>query len=261
MDEGRAKDTRLDEDPEVDSYLLQFWSSPPAPDSVVKQTSEIAAYWHGFAREQPPPPTPEEKAAAAAEQAEAARLALIERERAAAAAHQQAEVLEWGGRLPADRLRQLRGTAISVAQLDRALVDALAEVDSPTQREIARWVTRRAYVEAQLADIEWIAPALAAMDRGEPLPAPFDDDKDAWDLLLSDERVPRTTVTSLDGERDDFLQQAMAFPTLFSAREQDPLRAALDAMRSAAVAFGHGRYQILFTEVRQAFPAVAKLSR
>ncbi len=60
MDEGRELDTKMDEDPEADRYLLQFWPAPPGADKVVKQTSEIAAYWHEYAREQPPPPTPEE---------------------------------------------------------------------------------------------------------------------------------------------------------------------------------------------------------
>jgi hypothetical protein len=258
MDAGRAADTRTDDEPELDRYLLQFWPGPPGPDRVVKQTSAIAGYWHGFARDQPPAPTPEERA-------EAERLALLERERAAERAHLKAEQArlkaeedEWGGRLPSERLRRLRGTAVTVARLDRSLVDALAQTDPVTQRDIARWVVRRAFVEARLADVEWIAPALAAMDRGEPLPPPFDDDQRAWGmLLLSDARVPRTLVTSPDGRLDNCLQQAMAFPALFAALEQDPLRAALDALWSAAVAFGHGRYQVLFAEVRQAFPAVA----
>jgi hypothetical protein len=51
MDEGRAADTRMDDEPLLDRYLLQFWPSRPAPDRVVKQTSENAAYWHDFARE------------------------------------------------------------------------------------------------------------------------------------------------------------------------------------------------------------------
>jgi hypothetical protein len=250
MDAGHAADTRADDEPELDHYLLQFWPGPPGPDKVVKQTSAFAAYWHRFARDQPPPPTPEERA-------EAERLALLERRRAAEQARLKAEEREWGGRLPSERLRRLRGTALTVARLDRSLVDALADADPVTQRAIARWATRRAFVEAQLADVEWIAPALAAMDRGEPLPSPFDHDQRAWELLLSDAGVPQTLVTSPDGRLDNCLQQAMAFPALFAALEQDPLRAALDALWSAAVTFGHSRHQVLFTEVRQAFPAVA----
>ena len=60
MDEARELDTRVieDEDPEdgedlaVDHYLLQFWPAPSGPDTVLRQTSEIAAYWHGWVREQ-----------------------------------------------------------------------------------------------------------------------------------------------------------------------------------------------------------------
>jgi hypothetical protein len=250
MDAGRAADTRADDEPQLDHYLLQLWPGPPEPDRVVKQTSAIAAYWHGYAREQPPPPAPEERA-------EAERLALLERRRAAEQARLTAEEREWGGHLPSERLRRLRGTALTVARLDRSLVDAFANADPVTQREIARWVARRAFVEARLADVEWIAPALAAMDRGEPLPSPFDDDQRAWDLLLSDARVPTTLVTSPDGRLDNCLQQAMAFPALFAALEPDPLRAALDALWSAAVTFGPSRHRVLFAEVREAFPAVA----
>jgi hypothetical protein len=55
MDEGRELDTKLDGEPEVDRYLLQFWPAPPEPDAVIKQTSETAAYWHAVARRQQSP--------------------------------------------------------------------------------------------------------------------------------------------------------------------------------------------------------------
>jgi hypothetical protein len=64
MDEARELDTRMEDDPEADHYLLQFWPAPPEPDRVVKQTSGTAAYWHEFAREQLAPPTPAEQAPA-----------------------------------------------------------------------------------------------------------------------------------------------------------------------------------------------------
>ena len=137
-------------------------------------------------------------------------------------------------------------------------MDALGEADPVTQRHVAIWVTRRVFAEAQLTNIDWIAAALNAMERGDPLRWPFGgDDRAAWDLLLSDERVPVTLVTSLDGQENNLLQQAMAFRALFSARERDPLRAALDACEHAAIAFGHDRYRVLFSDARQAFPALA----
>lgn len=44
MDAGKEVDT-ADKGP--DSYLLQFWPAPSqAPDAIIKQTSEIAKYWH-----------------------------------------------------------------------------------------------------------------------------------------------------------------------------------------------------------------------
>ncbi len=62
MDAGRERDTRGEDEDEVDAYLLQFWPAPPAEDVVVRRTSEIAAYWHGVSWKPPPPPTPEERA-------------------------------------------------------------------------------------------------------------------------------------------------------------------------------------------------------
>ncbi|WP_255956069.1 hypothetical protein [Streptomyces odontomachi] len=49
MDEAREQDTRMDDEPQLDRYLLQFWPAPPGPDRIVRQTSDIAAYWHGYA--------------------------------------------------------------------------------------------------------------------------------------------------------------------------------------------------------------------
>jgi hypothetical protein len=247
MDEGHAEDTRLEDEPQLDRYLLQLWPAPPEPDTVIKQTSEIAAYWHQVARESPPPPAPQD---------EDAGLALADREREEEQARRRAEDRRWGGPMP-EQLRGLPANAINVGRMDRFLVEALAQADPLIQRQIARWVTRRAFAEAGLTGIGWIAPALAAMDRGEPLPPPFDGDRLPWDLLFSDEQIPSTTVTSPDGSTDNYRQQAMAFPALLSARNQDPLAAALDALWAAAVAFGHGRRQVLFTEVRRAFPAIA----
>jgi len=50
MDLGREVDTLLDDDATVDFYSLTFWLDDPAPDVVVKQTSEQAVYWHNWVR-------------------------------------------------------------------------------------------------------------------------------------------------------------------------------------------------------------------
>lgn len=49
MQHGHDLDTGQDHDRPADSYSLAFWPAPPAPDQMVKQTSEIAAYWHDVA--------------------------------------------------------------------------------------------------------------------------------------------------------------------------------------------------------------------
>ncbi|WP_018683566.1 hypothetical protein [Actinokineospora enzanensis] len=240
----------LDEEPRVvEHYLLQFWPAPPEPDRIVRESSANATYWHRFASEQPAPPSPEE-------QAEAERLDRIERARAAEEQRLRSEALSWGGRAPSDRLRAIDGSARSLSTLDRDLVDAVERLDGDTQRLVARWVIRRAFVEARLDEVDWVVDALAAVDRGEPLTPWFADRRDGWERVLGDERVPVTTVPSIIGPPNDMLQQAMAFPAIFSELEPDPLAAALDALWNGAAAFGHGRYGELFAEVRRAFPGL-----
>jgi hypothetical protein len=48
MDHGKDADTNLD-DVLVDFYSLAFWPAEPSGDRVIKQTSEVAAYWHEHA--------------------------------------------------------------------------------------------------------------------------------------------------------------------------------------------------------------------
>jgi hypothetical protein len=50
MDLARAADTRPRDGSPIDRYLLQFWGSADEGDEVLKQTSEVAAYWHDWAR-------------------------------------------------------------------------------------------------------------------------------------------------------------------------------------------------------------------
>ena len=252
MAEGADLGSRPDQDFDAvaDRYLLMFWPAPPEPDAVIKQTSEYAAYWHEFAREQPPPPTPEQRAAAE-------RQARDQREREHEQALLAVEAVEWGGSPPGERLRSLGGNAPYVARLDRPLIDAIAAAGPDTERAVARWVTRRAFAEAGLTSVGWIVSALDALDRGDPLPWPFDgDDQRAWGALFSDERVPSTFVTLPDGGGDGYLQQAMAFPALLATRHRDRLGAVIEALASAVATFGHGRQREVFDEVRQAFPGL-----
>lgn len=151
MDAGHQAGPPMDDEPLVDRYLLQFWPARPAPDRVVKETSKKAAYWHKFAREQPTPAQFAELKAERARQAEERRLA----EYAAA----------WGGALPSERMKGAPyGRELSA--VDRALVDALEQIDPQALRAIARWAARRACEEAGYGGNERIAGVLDRMDRG-----------------------------------------------------------------------------------------------
>jgi hypothetical protein len=46
MDAAAEADTVKDDESPIDRYLLQFWPAAPQPDAILKQTAEVAEYWH-----------------------------------------------------------------------------------------------------------------------------------------------------------------------------------------------------------------------
>lgn len=50
MTGGKLADTVLEEEESVDSYSLTFWPATLSPDTILKQTSKTAAYWHRWVR-------------------------------------------------------------------------------------------------------------------------------------------------------------------------------------------------------------------
>jgi hypothetical protein len=247
MDRARARDTLLAGEPLLDRYLLQFWPALPAPDAVIYETSRCAAYWNAHARTLPSPPTPRERA-------EAKRRELAAREEVLREAAKAAEARRWGGRLPDERVRRING-ALVLARLDRQLVDGIAGLDPATQRAVAVWAARRACAAAGLTDLDWVKPALAALERGESLP--FADLGEAFRLLSADPHVRRTSVASYDGQYKRVSQQHMAVPALWSAAAGDPLGAGLESLFHAMITFGSD-YRRLLSEVRDAFPELAE---
>jgi hypothetical protein len=163
-----------------------------------------------------------------------------------------AELRYWGGRLPSDRLRAVEGNSWAMARLDLELAEAIATQSPETQRSIARWAARRAYEAAGIADLDWVAPALRALDQGQQLPPPFDDRDQVWQHLRNDTRVPHGLVPSLrPGGPPSKSQPHMAVPTLLAAAGPDPLNAALQALYAAATTFGGDNYPALLEEARR----------
>jgi hypothetical protein len=144
----------------------------------------------------------------------------------------------------------------ALAQFDPALVDALAAASPDALRGIARWAARRACEEAQLTRAGWVTAALDAMDRGEPLPAELGGPVYlSLRVMAGDPDIPHTTVTSLLGT-PGLHQQPPALAAWMAVGGQDPLAAAATVLWKSANAFGASRYQVLFSGLRTAFPAV-----
>lgn len=157
---------------------------------------------------------------------------------------ERADATRWGGRAPSERVRTLQANALGLARMDRELLDALERAAPQQQREVAIWATHRACAVALLDTVDWIAAALAAVDRGEPVPPPFDDASAAWHRLFNDPRVPRTVITTPDGT-PNCSQQAMALPALFAVAVADPLTAAVETVFCAAISHGPDHPRLL----------------
>ncbi|MEV6350778.1 hypothetical protein [Actinoplanes sp. NPDC051851] len=221
------------------SYLLQFWPGPLAPGRIVKQTGERAAYWHRARR------TLTEQEQQADEQAETDRLDQRARER-------------WGDRVPTERLRRLLGSGAGLyyedlSRLDMDLEFALADADDQTHRQVAAWAALQCLQEAGLIDLPQIAPAVAALRRGAPVPKPFDDCAHCWGVL---ERAqpPRTSrPVPPDGDYEQSPQD-WAITTLFHSTEQDSLVAVMEILVCLAYVHGRDGYRQAFADLRQQFP-------
>jgi hypothetical protein len=244
-----------------DRYLLRFWpvgDTVSRPDAVLRQTTAVAAHRHDYARGLPPPPSAEQRA-------ETERRARLERERQHEEHQRREEARRWGGRPPSDRLRQVVGNTTGIAYLDRDLVDAVAEVNPDTQRRIAHWAARHAYTFAGIADLDWMAPAWEALDRGEPLPESFTDTMAMWRRIAGEDIVLHRHATLRPVFRGnlnprhlllgDVAPVPMALPALMAAALPDPLQAALEALWAAATAYGADAPTFL-AEVRRTFPGL-----
>jgi hypothetical protein len=243
MDDGHQGGGPEDGQPPHDHYLLQLWPAGPGTDRVVRQTTELAAYWRLWARDLPPAPTPQEIA-------EVTRQHRLAQQAQEAAWQADADRHRWGNRAPNDRLRHVGGNVRAMEQLDLPLVFDLSETSDATLRTLALWAAERAYEAAGLTALPWAAPALAALRQGRPLPPPFDDPGAPWPHL---DTTPITTVRSYDGRHERISQQHAAVPALLGAAEPDALQAALDALFAAVVTYGD-RYPNLLAALKKEFP-------
>ncbi|MEV1294958.1 hypothetical protein [Pseudonocardia sp. NPDC049635] len=239
MDEARAMDCRVGDDPAPDRYLLQLWPAPIEPDRVVRSTSEIAGYWHSYAAGLPAPArTPDRHVRDLADDPEHARLRRLEQN------------LLWAGQQPAGPLGTVE-LARTLVQLDRGLAEHLVALPAPEQRDLALWLARRTVADTGLDRIDWISAVLPDLGRAE-LPAVLRAESTALHALGAAPDAPRTVVTSPDEHRVPLLAQAAALSALAASVVPDPTVALLESVHHAVCAAGAETCRTLLDDLRAA---------
>lgn len=158
---------------------------------------------------------------------------------------------------PSARPRRRLRIPIGLARLDPDLAGKVAAAPPDVQWAIAVWAAHRAREVAGIAGLDWVAAGLDALDKGEPLPPPFDHMPDAFARLHGGNSAGHMTfeITTLpDGERPPARvdPRFASLPAIPAAAGGDPARAAADALCATAVAYGDDQ-QMLFDQVRYTF--------
>ncbi|WP_229069011.1 hypothetical protein [Actinoplanes sp. DH11] len=167
MQRGHDLDTAAGDDP-VDRYLLQFWPAAGV-DRIVRQGSEVAAYWHGLRDDSRSRWTRDELVQ---------RVADLRRQRADREKLESEDELDeiWGDDVPHDEeLRDAGWFAARLWRHDRALVEALRRADDDLRRAVTAWAIERILLAAGLLQHPWAARAITALRDGTPLP-------DRWEV-------------------------------------------------------------------------------
>ncbi|WP_063721680.1 hypothetical protein [Nocardia vinacea] len=178
-----------------------------------------------------------------------------------------AERVEWGG----DPIPELREhlSAAELARFDRPLAEAIAAMDEPTLRRLARRCAVKACELADIAERPWIAMGLLALREGQPLPAPFDDMPTAFERLEGEEFGPAednsrqlvaTMGESTRSQANPFdigpvHRPFFALSAIEHATNPDALAAAIAALHTAALTFGADA-PVLFGEIGSEFRSV-----
>ncbi|WP_179276608.1 hypothetical protein [Rhodococcus sp. 14-1411-2a] len=187
----------------------------------------------------------------------------------------------WGGE-PIPQVLSYNGGQ-DLTRFDRELVMSILAADDATARSIATWCAIAAAEFSGLSDRPWVRPALDALAAGRALPSPFtgyheigrvfaqlgadreaelaahediDDETETTSVSYSGsyERVDET----LDNPYDIVVDAAsMAIPSVLSAADEDPHKAAVETLGHASHAYAANVAE-LHAELRSAFPGLQK---
>ena len=104
------------------------------------------------------------------------------------------------------------------------------------------WAALRSLEQAGVIDLPQIAPAVAALRRGERAPAPFDGSGHVWSVLEQANPARTSVPAPPDGDYEQSPQD-LAFSTLFHSAIDDSLAAVLEVLVSLAFVHGRDGYQ------------------
>lgn len=216
--------------------LRVFRGFPPTPPSTQEQLRVHGEYQLRLA------------AAQAGAAAEAERLRQVRAE--------EAEKSWWGGQPPSPGLRAAGPSAPSLARRDYEVAEALVRLDEQTQRQVILWAVHMAVDASAERYQTLLAPAVVALERGEPLPAPFDSGETAWPALLGGNQIQVvSTLRSRSGPepaRKPLAAHAAALSAILIARRDQEVGRAVIATVAAA-ASGSNDLPRFFNRLRAAF--------
>ncbi|MCF2436382.1 hypothetical protein LV779_26655 [Streptomyces thinghirensis] len=165
----------------------------------------------------------------------------------------RAETLSWGGRLPSRRYGRSAATHAGSSHWTGDLLDAVDAACPATQRSLARWAAHRAFTAAGLDDVDWITPALVALDRGSPCPPRSTTPGGPGNASSPTNAQPparRTRPTDAVATRCD-----RPWPCPRCVRRPNRTRCVPRSVPSSPPAVTHGTdYPALFAEARREFP-------
>ncbi len=241
---GRGRDTHWDlgVDNPTEEYLVQVWRVT-RPNEMVRLHKTDTAWDQEIV-------TPDPQLVGPRSGRGRVHVPEGRHEKMAEAAKQEA--IRWGGRPPSEKLSRCP-QAIDIAGVDRALADAITRARLPKLRSITVWAVRRAYTIAGIADRDWIAPALDALEDGNrAVPWPFgrNSQEQLWQAFQDDPTID-TTVTG----SGPVPAPVIAMGAVRDASELlalDPLQGTFQSLRTAART-DDGNYQALIRDLRATF--------
>lgn len=125
--------------------------------------------------------------------------------------------------------------------------------DDRTHRQVTAWAALQCLQQAGLIGLPQLAPAVAALRRGDPAPPPFDDSGHCWGVLHQ-AQPPRTSQPVPPDGAYEKSPQDWAITTLFHSANEESLVAVMEVV--VCLAFVHGRdgYRQAFAVLRKQFP-------